>query len=155
MWFLTHFYFLQEANATRRRKCFPEFSFSSLISNHSIERLTCIVFFSYYFPILEICKYSKQFASESKYLLLVSLQVPKHFPGQPRLHSSNPNLSTLDFGEEKNSSDGSETSSEFSKMQEDLCHIAHKGKWIFFPPNVFDENVKCVFECGRSLEREL
>lgn len=54
------------------------------------------------------------------------LQVPKHFPGQPRLHSSNPNLSTLDFGEEKNSSDGSETSSEFSKMQEDLCHIAHK-----------------------------
>lgn len=54
------------------------------------------------------------------------LQVPKQFPGQPRLHSSNPNLSTLDFGEEKNSSDGSETSSEFSKMQEDLCHIAHK-----------------------------
>ncbi|KAM5204097.1 oxysterol-binding protein-related protein 3 isoform 4-T12 [Hipposideros larvatus] len=55
-----------------------------------------------------------------------AIQVPKPFPGQPRLHSSNPNLSTLDFGEEKNSSDGSETSSEFSKMQEDLCHIAHK-----------------------------
>uniref|UniRef100_A0A8C2QR62 Oxysterol-binding protein n=1 Tax=Capra hircus TaxID=9925 RepID=A0A8C2QR62_CAPHI len=48
------------------------------------------------------------------------LQVPKPFSGPIRLHSSNPNLSTLDFGEEKNYSD------EFSKMQEDLCHIAHK-----------------------------
>nr|XP_054415345.1 oxysterol-binding protein-related protein 3 isoform X5 [Pongo abelii] len=56
-----------------------------------------------------------------------TLQVPKPFSGPVRLHSSNPNLSTLDFGEEKNYSDGSETSSEFSKMQEDLCHIAHKG----------------------------
>ncbi|KAM5302374.1 oxysterol-binding protein-related protein 3 isoform 4-T6 [Glossophaga mutica] len=55
-----------------------------------------------------------------------AIQVPKPFPGPQRLHSSNPNLSTLDFGEEKNYSDGSETSSEFSKMQEDLCHIAHK-----------------------------
>ncbi|XP_060052066.1 oxysterol-binding protein-related protein 3 isoform X5 [Erinaceus europaeus] len=55
-----------------------------------------------------------------------TLQVPKPFSGSQRLHSSNPNLSTLDFGEEKNYSDGSETSSEFSKMQEDLCHIAHK-----------------------------
>ncbi|XP_077915506.1 oxysterol-binding protein-related protein 3 isoform X5 [Halichoerus grypus] len=55
-----------------------------------------------------------------------TLQVPKPFSGPIRLHSSNPNLSTLDFGEEKNYSDGSETSSEFSKMQEDLCHIAHK-----------------------------
>ncbi|XP_053409453.1 oxysterol-binding protein-related protein 3 isoform X10 [Nycticebus coucang] len=55
-----------------------------------------------------------------------AIQVPKPFFGPVRLHSSNPNLSTLDFGEEKNYSDGSETSSEFSKMQEDLCHIAHK-----------------------------
>ncbi|XP_010626545.1 oxysterol-binding protein-related protein 3 isoform X2 [Fukomys damarensis] len=55
-----------------------------------------------------------------------AIQVPKPFSGPLRLHSSNPNLSTLDFGEEKNYSDGSETSSEFSKMQEDLCHIAHK-----------------------------
>ncbi|KAB0404393.1 hypothetical protein E2I00_010117 [Balaenoptera physalus] len=54
------------------------------------------------------------------------IQVPKPFSGPVRLHSSNPNLSTLDFGEEKNYSNGSETSSEFSKMQEDLCHIAHK-----------------------------
>ncbi|KAB1276343.1 Oxysterol-binding protein-related protein 3 [Camelus dromedarius] len=57
-----------------------------------------------------------------------TLQVPKPFSGPIRLHSSNPNLSTLDFGEEKNYSDGCETSAEFSKMQEDLCHIAHKGK---------------------------
>ncbi|EPQ05732.1 Oxysterol-binding protein-related protein 3 [Myotis brandtii] len=55
-----------------------------------------------------------------------AIQVPKPFGGPQRLHSSNPNLSTLEFGEEKNNSDGSETSSEFSKMQEDLCHIAHK-----------------------------
>nr|XP_020034996.1 oxysterol-binding protein-related protein 3 isoform X3 [Castor canadensis] len=55
-----------------------------------------------------------------------AIQVPKPFSGPVRLHSSNPNLSTLDFAEEKNYSDGSETSSEFSKMQEDLCHIAHK-----------------------------
>ncbi|EPY87727.1 hypothetical protein CB1_000224003 [Camelus ferus] len=54
------------------------------------------------------------------------LKVPKPFSGPIRLHSSNPNLSTLDFGEEKNYSDGCETSAEFSKMQEDLCHIAHK-----------------------------
>lgn len=56
------------------------------------------------------------------------LQVPKPFSGPVRPHASNPNLSRLDFGEEKNYSDGSETSSEFPKMQEDLCHIAHKGK---------------------------
>ncbi|XP_072507056.1 oxysterol-binding protein-related protein 3 isoform X2 [Notamacropus eugenii] len=54
------------------------------------------------------------------------LQVPKPYSGPVRLHASNPNLSTLDFGEDKNCSDGSETSSEFSRMQEDLCHIAHK-----------------------------
>lgn len=111
------------------------------------------MFFSYSFPILETSKYSKCFASEKKYLPLVSFQVPKPFSGPVRLHSSNPNLSTLDFGEEKNYSDGSETSSEFSKMQEDLCHIAHKGKWVFFLPNVFDENVKCMSECGMSLEK--
>ncbi|KAG8514752.1 Oxysterol-binding protein-related protein 3, partial [Galemys pyrenaicus] len=63
----------------------------------------------------------------SSLALLCTLNaVPKPFSGPVRLHSSNPNLSTLDFGEEKNYSDGSETSSEFSKMQEDLCHIAHK-----------------------------
>uniref|UniRef100_A0A6I8NYS6 Oxysterol-binding protein n=1 Tax=Ornithorhynchus anatinus TaxID=9258 RepID=A0A6I8NYS6_ORNAN len=55
-----------------------------------------------------------------------TLQVPPVYPGLVRLHASNPNLSTLDFGEEKNYSDGCETSTEFSKMQEDLCHIAHK-----------------------------
>nr|XP_006982250.1 oxysterol-binding protein-related protein 3 isoform X4 [Peromyscus maniculatus bairdii] len=55
-----------------------------------------------------------------------AIQVPKPFSGPVRLHSSNPNLSTLDLGEEKCYSDGSEASSEFSKMQEDLCHVAHK-----------------------------
>lgn len=59
-----------------------------------------------------------------------TLQVPKPFSGPMRLHSSNPNLSTLDFGEEKSYSDGSEASSEFSKMQEDLCHVAHKGQLL-------------------------
>ncbi|XP_077793143.1 oxysterol-binding protein-related protein 3 isoform X2 [Podarcis muralis] len=54
------------------------------------------------------------------------LQVPTVLSAPLRLHASNPNLSTLDFGEEKIYSNGSETTSEFSKMQEDLCHIAHK-----------------------------
>ncbi|XP_030357373.1 oxysterol-binding protein-related protein 3 isoform X2 [Strigops habroptila] len=54
------------------------------------------------------------------------LQVPSVFSAPMRLHASNPNLSTIDFVEEKNYSDGSETSSEFTKMQEDLFHIAHK-----------------------------
>lgn len=60
--------------------------------------------------------------------LLLSLQVPSVFSAPMRLHASNPNLSTIDFVEEKNYSDGSETSSEFTKMQEDLFHIAHKGE---------------------------
>uniref|UniRef100_A0A8C8SA32 Oxysterol-binding protein n=1 Tax=Pelusios castaneus TaxID=367368 RepID=A0A8C8SA32_9SAUR len=54
------------------------------------------------------------------------MQVPTVFSAPMRLHASNPNLSTIDFGEEKNYSDGSETP-EFSKMQEDLCHLAHKA----------------------------
>ncbi|KFZ47791.1 Oxysterol-binding protein-related protein 3, partial [Antrostomus carolinensis] len=54
------------------------------------------------------------------------LQVPSVFSAPMRLHASNPNLSTIDFVEEKNYSNGSETSSEFTKMQEDLFHIAHK-----------------------------
>lgn len=60
-----------------------------------------------------------------------SLQVPAVLSAPLRLHASNPNLSTIDFVEEKGYSNGSETSSEVSKMQEDLCHIAHKGKWSF------------------------
>ncbi|KAG8573140.1 hypothetical protein GDO81_012303 [Engystomops pustulosus] len=55
-----------------------------------------------------------------------SLQVPTTFAGNVRLHASNPNLSTIDYGEEKQYSSGSD-SSEFSKMQDDLCHIAHKA----------------------------
>lgn len=57
--------------------------------------------------------------------------MPSVFSAPMRLHASNPNLSTIDFVEEKNYSDGSETSSEFTKMQEDLFHIAHKGKRNF------------------------
>ncbi|XP_044306634.1 oxysterol-binding protein-related protein 3 isoform X2 [Varanus komodoensis] len=55
-----------------------------------------------------------------------AMQVPTVISAPLRLHASNPNLSTLDFAEEKIYSNGSETTSEFSKMQEDLCHIAHK-----------------------------
>nr|XP_009491051.1 PREDICTED: oxysterol-binding protein-related protein 3 isoform X4 [Pelecanus crispus] len=55
-----------------------------------------------------------------------AMQVPSVCSAPMRLHASNPNLSTIDFVEEKNYSDGSETSSEFTKMQEDLFHIAHK-----------------------------
>ncbi|KAM9231394.1 oxysterol-binding protein-related protein 3 isoform 4-T4 [Leptosomus discolor] len=55
-----------------------------------------------------------------------AMQVPSVFSAPMRLHASNPNLSTIDFVEEKNYSDGSETSTEFTKMQEDLFHIAHK-----------------------------
>lgn len=55
-----------------------------------------------------------------------SLQVPPTFVGNVRLHASNPNLSTIDYAEEKQYSSGSD-SSEFSKMQDDLCHIAHKA----------------------------
>uniref|UniRef100_A0A670ZHC0 Oxysterol-binding protein-related protein 3 n=1 Tax=Pseudonaja textilis TaxID=8673 RepID=A0A670ZHC0_PSETE len=54
------------------------------------------------------------------------LQVPAVLSAPLRLHASNPNLSTLDYGDEKMYSDGSEVTSEFSKLQEDLCHIAHK-----------------------------
>uniref|UniRef100_A0A670ZHF8 Oxysterol-binding protein-related protein 3 n=1 Tax=Pseudonaja textilis TaxID=8673 RepID=A0A670ZHF8_PSETE len=53
-------------------------------------------------------------------------QVPAVLSAPLRLHASNPNLSTLDYGDEKMYSDGSEVTSEFSKLQEDLCHIAHK-----------------------------
>ncbi|XP_058038085.1 oxysterol-binding protein-related protein 3 isoform X1 [Ahaetulla prasina] len=54
------------------------------------------------------------------------LQVPAVISAPLRLHASNPNLSTLDYGDEKMYSNGSEVTSEFSKLQEDLCHIAHK-----------------------------
>ncbi|XP_058038090.1 oxysterol-binding protein-related protein 3 isoform X4 [Ahaetulla prasina] len=53
-------------------------------------------------------------------------QVPAVISAPLRLHASNPNLSTLDYGDEKMYSNGSEVTSEFSKLQEDLCHIAHK-----------------------------
>ncbi|CAI9623803.1 unnamed protein product [Staurois parvus] len=55
-----------------------------------------------------------------------SLQVPTTISGNVRLHASNPNLSTIDYTEEKQYSNGSDNSN-FSKMQDDLCHIAHKA----------------------------
>ncbi|XP_067418146.1 oxysterol-binding protein-related protein 3 isoform X2 [Emydura macquarii macquarii] len=77
------------------------------------------------------------------------LQVPTVFSAPMRLHASNPNLSTIDFGEEKNYSDGSETT-EFSKMQEDLCHIAHKAyftlKSAFSTISVEREKLKQMLE---------
>lgn len=61
------------------------------------------------------------------------MQVPAVLSAPLRLHASNPNLSTLDYGDEKMYSNGSEVTSEFSKLQEDLCHIAHKGNWDLSP----------------------
>ncbi|KAM8967278.1 oxysterol-binding protein-related protein 3 isoform 2-T2 [Pelodytes ibericus] len=55
-----------------------------------------------------------------------SLQVPQSLTANVRLHASNPNLSTIDYIEEKQYSSGSENS-EFTKMQDDLCHMAHKA----------------------------
>ncbi|KAH0627380.1 hypothetical protein JD844_003009 [Phrynosoma platyrhinos] len=76
--------------------------------------------------------------------------VPSVLSAPLRLHASNPNLSTLDFGEEKIYSNGSETTSEFSKMQEDLCHIAHKVyftlKSAFSTISTEREKLKQMFE---------
>ncbi|XP_040208818.1 oxysterol-binding protein-related protein 3 isoform X1 [Rana temporaria] len=55
-----------------------------------------------------------------------SLQVPTTISANVRLHASNPNLSTIDYTEEKQYSNGSDNSN-FSKMQDDLCHVAHKA----------------------------
>ncbi|XP_061441742.1 oxysterol-binding protein-related protein 3 isoform X2 [Rhineura floridana] len=78
------------------------------------------------------------------------LQVPTVLSAPLRLHASNPNLSSLDFGEEKIYSNGSETTSEFSKMQEDLCHIAHKVyftlKSAFSTISTEREKLKQIFE---------
>lgn len=73
--------------------------------------------------------------------------MPSVFSAPLRLHASNPNLSTIDFVEEKNYSDGLETSAEFSKMQEDLCHVAHKGNWDFHGCfcEVSGKIIKCNF----------
>lgn len=75
-----------------------------------------------------IIKQNFLYSLQNHHKLLSYLQVPSVFSAPMRLHASNPNLSTIDFVEEKNYSDGSETSSEFTKMQEDLFHVAHKGK---------------------------
>ncbi|XP_043922794.1 oxysterol-binding protein-related protein 3 isoform X2 [Protopterus annectens] len=56
-----------------------------------------------------------------------TLQVPCISAGPVRLHASNPNLSTVDSSDDKVYSYGSELSTDYSRMQEDLCHIAHKA----------------------------
>ncbi|OCT75782.1 oxysterol-binding protein-related protein 3 isoform X1 [Xenopus laevis] len=53
-----------------------------------------------------------------------SLQVPS--AGVMRLHASNPNLSTIDYAEEKQYSGGVENA-EFTKIQDSLCQIANKA----------------------------
>ncbi|KAG8442995.1 hypothetical protein GDO86_011713 [Hymenochirus boettgeri] len=55
-----------------------------------------------------------------------TLQVPSALCGAIRLHASNPNLSTIDYIEEKQFSGGLENS-EFTKMQDNLCHAANKA----------------------------
>nr|XP_056713181.1 oxysterol-binding protein-related protein 3 isoform X4 [Euleptes europaea] len=79
-----------------------------------------------------------------------AMQVPAVLSAPVRLHASNPNLSTIDFVEEKGYSNGSETSSEFSKMQEELCHIAHKVyftlKSAFSTISTEREKLKQLFE---------
>ncbi|KAJ6666570.1 hypothetical protein lerEdw1_020293 [Lerista edwardsae] len=79
-----------------------------------------------------------------------AMQVPTVLSAPLRLHASNPNLSSLDFAEEKIYSNGSETTSEFSKMQEDLCHIAHKVyftlKSAFSTISTEREKLKQMFE---------
>lgn len=55
-----------------------------------------------------------------------TLQVPCISSGPVRLHASNPNLSTVDPSDDKGYSYGSELPTNYSQMQEDLCHIAHK-----------------------------
>ncbi|KAM6450800.1 oxysterol-binding protein-related protein 3 isoform 3-T6 [Liasis olivaceus] len=78
------------------------------------------------------------------------LQVPAVLSAPLRLHASNPNLSTLDFGDEKIYSNGSEVTSEFSKLQEDLCHMAHKVyftlKSAFSTISTEREKLKQMFE---------
>ncbi|XP_029444989.1 oxysterol-binding protein-related protein 3 isoform X2 [Rhinatrema bivittatum] len=79
-----------------------------------------------------------------------TLQVPSVFAGPMRLHASNPNLSTIDYADEKNYSDGSESPAEFARMQEDVCNIAQKVyftlKSTFHALSAEREKVKQILE---------
>ncbi|MEE6465885.1 hypothetical protein FKM82_006732 [Ascaphus truei] len=82
-----------------------------------------------------------------------SLQVPPAFSGPVRLHASNPNLSTIDYTEEKNYSNGPE-SSEVTKMQDNLCNIAHKAyftlKTVYHTVSEEREKLKQLLEHDSS-----
>ncbi|XP_059801093.1 oxysterol-binding protein-related protein 3 isoform X1 [Hypanus sabinus] len=65
---------------------------------------------------------TKSFGKDAK----STLQVPCISPSPMRLHASNPNLSEVFPVETKNFSDGSDWPSDYSKLQEDFCHIAQE-----------------------------
>uniref|UniRef100_H3A5L1 Oxysterol-binding protein n=1 Tax=Latimeria chalumnae TaxID=7897 RepID=H3A5L1_LATCH len=79
-----------------------------------------------------------------------TLQVPCVSSGLVRLHASNPNLSTVDHVEGKYYSDGSDASTDYSKLQEDLCHVAHKAystlKSAFNTVSIEREKLKQMLE---------
>ncbi|XP_041039742.1 oxysterol-binding protein-related protein 3 isoform X1 [Carcharodon carcharias] len=65
---------------------------------------------------------TKSFGKEAK----STLQVPSISASPMRLHASNPNLSEVFYAETKPFSDGSDLPSDYSKLQEDFCHIAQE-----------------------------
>ncbi|XP_060680573.1 oxysterol-binding protein-related protein 3 isoform X1 [Hemiscyllium ocellatum] len=65
---------------------------------------------------------TKSFGKDAK----STLQVPSISASPMRLHASNPNLSEVFQGETKPFSDGSDLPSDYSKLQEDFCNIAHE-----------------------------
>uniref|UniRef100_A0A4W3HCU8 Oxysterol-binding protein n=1 Tax=Callorhinchus milii TaxID=7868 RepID=A0A4W3HCU8_CALMI len=65
---------------------------------------------------------SKSFGKDAK----TTLQVPSISANSMRLHASNPNLSEMFLGETKHFSDVSDLPSNYSKLQEEFCHIAQE-----------------------------
>ncbi|XP_051871523.1 oxysterol-binding protein-related protein 3-like isoform X2 [Pristis pectinata] len=65
---------------------------------------------------------TKSFGKDAK----STLQVPCISASPMRLHASNPNLSEVFNVEAKHFSDGSDWPSDYSKLQEDFCHIAQE-----------------------------
>uniref|UniRef100_A0A4W3HH89 Oxysterol-binding protein n=1 Tax=Callorhinchus milii TaxID=7868 RepID=A0A4W3HH89_CALMI len=55
-----------------------------------------------------------------------AIQVPSISANSMRLHASNPNLSEMFLGETKHFSDVSDLPSNYSKLQEEFCHIAQE-----------------------------
>ncbi|XP_067858063.1 oxysterol-binding protein-related protein 3 isoform X1 [Heptranchias perlo] len=65
---------------------------------------------------------TKSFGKDAK----STLQVPCISASPMRLHASNPNLSEVFHAETKRFSDGSDIPPDYSKLQEDFCHIAQE-----------------------------